>query len=59
MSNTHYMTWNMSITLKTVENENCTLWDMEYGEKTENQRENEKQTLYDLDYGKKTENHGK
>jgi hypothetical protein len=29
------MTWNISITLKMVENENCTLWDIEYGEKTE------------------------
>jgi hypothetical protein len=30
------MTWNIvKKTLKNVENEKCSLWDLEYGEKTE------------------------
>jgi hypothetical protein len=36
MRNTHYRTWNMARKLKKAENETQTLFDLEYGEKTEN-----------------------
>ena len=35
MRNAHYRTWMMEIKLKNVENEKQTLYDLEYGEKTE------------------------
>ena len=37
MSNIHLTTWKMTKSLKNVKNEKCTLKDLEYGEKTENQ----------------------
>ena len=40
----------MTKSLKDVKNEKCTLYDLEYGEKTENV-ENEKHTLQDVKYG--------
>ena len=45
MKNTHCMTWIMERKLKNVENETQTLYDMEYGEKTENHEKWETQTL--------------
>ena len=36
MRNAHCRTWNMARNNKTVEKEKCTLYDLEYGEKTEN-----------------------
>ena len=35
MINAHYRTWNMARKLKNVKNETQTLYDLEYGEKTE------------------------
>ena len=40
--------------LNIMENENCTLQDLEYGKKTEKKNvENDKYTLQDLEYSKK------
>ena len=35
MRHKHWMTWNMRETLKILKNENCTLQDLKYGEKTD------------------------
>ena len=43
--------WKKS--LKNVENEKQTLYDLEYGEKNWKNMKNEKCTLKDLEYGKK------
>ena len=40
-------------TVKNVQNEKCTLYDLEYGKKTLKNMENEKHTLSNLDYGVK------
>ena len=45
--------------LKNVENEKCTLQNLEYGEKTLKNEENKKCTLQDMEYGEKTEKCGK
>ena len=45
-------------TLKNMENENCTLQDLEYGKKLRNV-ENEKCTRQDLEYSEITEIQGK
>ena len=37
MRHIHGMTWNMNKTLKSMKNEKCTLLDLEYGEKTDQQ----------------------
>ena len=66
MRHKHGLTWNMArntqkrenekcMFLKNVENEKCTLQDMEYGKKIQNKK-NEKYTLQDLEYGEETEN---
>ena len=36
MKHKHCMTWNIQEILKNVENEKCSLWDLEYDEKSEN-----------------------
>ena len=50
MRHTHCRTCNMAKKIKTWKID--TLYDLDYGEKTE-KRENETQTLYELEYGKK------
>ena len=45
MRNIHLTTWKMTKSLKSVKNEKCTLKDLEYGKKTENDRKWEKHTL--------------
>ena len=52
MKHKHCMTWNIQEILKNVEKEKCSLWDLEYDEKTETHG-NEKWALLDLGYGKK------
>ena len=68
MRNKHYIPWNMARNTQKGDNDECTLQDLEYGEKTEKctqqdlemgreteKVENEKHTLQDLEYGKKTD----
>ena len=45
MRNAYRRTWNMARKLKNLKNENCTLQDLEYGEKTENHGKGETHTL--------------
>ena len=46
-------------TLKIMENEKCTLQNLEYGRKSENHGKCEAYTLQDLEYVEKTEKRGK
>ena len=51
MRNSHCLMWNMA---KNVENEKCTLQDLDFEEKKPKNVENEKCTLQDLDFEEKT-----
>ena len=49
------MTWNIQEILKNVENEKCSLWDLEYDEKTETHG-NENGHFWTWDMARNTEN---
>ena len=59
MRYTHCWPWIMMKKLKNVENEKCTLQDLEYGEKYAKNWKMRNAQVYDLEYGKKIENHRK